>query len=186
MPVVLYNPTNEEFKPTFGGRRFIIDAEGGKVKVDDSCGRHVLNEYGPRGLMRLDFGDEDKLHEIASSGREKNRAFKTRQIEVYNQRNEERKAIGLPFLTATKTLIGYAHELGLKLSEPYRVDDTVAQKSLVLEEENKTLKAEIKELRNEMSELMKAVKDIIQPAPQESEIPAEAPKKRGPKPKAKK
>lgn len=157
MPVVLYNPTNETFRVTYAGRNFPIEPED-KVKVDDACGRHLLNNYAQRGLCSLDFGDEANIKDIAERGREANRRFKLKQIENYNQRNEERKAIGLPFLVPTKTMIEYARELGLKLSEPYRVEDVAMQETKSLREENAELRGQIAELKADMGEILAAIK----------------------------
>lgn len=191
MSVVLYNPTNETMRVTFAGRNFKLDPES-KVKVDDACGKHILNEYSQRGLCSLDYGDESKILEIAKAGRETNTAFKIRQIENYNEQNEARKAIGLPFNPATKTLIEYARELSLVLSQPYKVDDTVARRSKELEAENIELKERLDYVQaqhNKLAEKMNKFlvdqenkKSIPEP---ENEIDKPAPKKRGPKPKVK-
>lgn len=184
MSTVLYNPTNEMFRITFGGKSFLLKGERNtdddrkapsKVKVTDACGRHCVNELGPRGLCTLDFGDDEE--EIAKQGTEVNKAFKVRQIEVYNQQNEARKQSGLQFNTPTKTLIKYAQELGIKLSEPYRVEDLAITQANTLKEENATLREEMAEMRKQMSELIAAVKDQIGiPEPPTPEVTLEDPK----------
>jgi len=186
MSVVLYNPTNEIMRVTFGGRNFKLDPES-KTKVTDACGRHVLNEYSQRGLCSLDYGDESKEAEIAEAGRETNKAFKIKQIEEYNQQNEARKAIGLPFNPATKTLIAYAQELSLVLSQPYKVDDTVARRSKELEAENINLRDQIGHMQTQMIKLGEKMNKLLDAHEEKEEVPEiptqETPKKRGPKPK---
>lgn len=192
MSIVLFNPTNEKFRVTFGGRSFLIPPEGSdkpnKIKVEDACGKHVLNEYSQRGLCSLDYGDESKIEEIAEAGRATNRAFKIRQIELYNEQNEARKAIGLPFNTPTKTIIAYAQELSLKLSEPYRVEDTVAKESKALKEENVYLKDQVSYLQTQMIKLGEQMNKLVDAQGAKEEEPEKVKpesKKRGPKPKVK-
>lgn len=152
MSIVLYNPTNEMFRVTFGGRSFKLEPDS-KTKVDDACGRHVLNEYSQRGLCSLDYGDEGTIEKIAAAGRTANEAFKVKQIEDYNQQNEARKAIGLPFNPATKKLLEYAEELSLVLSQPYKVSDTVAKRSKELEAENVELKDRVNYMQTQMNKM---------------------------------
>ena len=160
MSVVLYNPTNEEMKVTFGGRNFFLKPES-KTKVTDACGRHVLNEYSQRGLCSLDYGDESKEIEIAEAGRATNEAFKVKQIEEYNQQNEARKAIGLPFNPATKKLLEYAEELSLVLSQPYKVSDTVAKESKELRAENDELKGQVNYMQSQMNKLAEKMNKLL-------------------------
>ncbi|MFH1625669.1 MAG: hypothetical protein ABID54_11030, partial [Pseudomonadota bacterium] len=164
MSMVLYNPTNEMFRITFGGKSFLLKGElcldkreaSTKVKVTDACGRHSINELGPRGLMVLDFGDDE--YEVGKQGQEINRQFKIRQIEYYNQQNEQRKAIGLPFNSPTKVIIEYAREMGLKLSEPYRVEDLAMTQSKDFLEMLKKKDEEIAELKQSFKELIDLLK----------------------------
>lgn len=193
MSIVLYNPTNEKMKVTFGGRNFFLEPES-KTKVEDACGKHILNEYSQRGLCSLDYGDEGNIEEIAKAGRAANEAFKIRQIENYNEQNEARKAIGLPFNIATKKLIEYAEELSLVLSQPYKVSDTVAKRSKELEAENAELKDRVNYMQTQQNKLAERVNKLLdaqeakESESQDVEQPIEdpqVPKKRGPKSKVK-
>ena len=164
MSMVLYNPTNEMFRVTFGGKSFLVKGELSldpreaptKVKVTDACGRHVINELGPRGLMALDYGDDE--YEVGKQGQAVNKKFKTKQIEYYNQQNEARKQMGLPYNAPTEILIQYSRELGIKLSEPYRVEDLAITQSQQLLEAMKQKDKEIEELKQGFAELIAAIK----------------------------
>jgi len=187
-------------KVTFAGRNFFLEPDS-KTKVDDACGKHVLNEFSQRGLCSLDYGDEDRVEEIAEAGREANQAFKIKQIEDYNQQNEARKATGLPFNIPTKKLLAYAKELSLVLSQPYKVDDTVAKRSKELEAENIELKDRVDYMQTQQNKLAERVNklldaqeaketDFVSEDPKEQSKqtiyePKPQSKKRGPKPKVK-
>lgn len=117
MSIMLLNPTNENFdEMMWGGRGFPLPS-GEKMKVDDACGNHLLNAYGPKGLCSLEFGDQEET--VAELGRKRNMSFKKRQISVHNQSNIARRQQGLPFRIPSPTIIKYAEELGVTLEEPY-------------------------------------------------------------------
>ena len=149
MSVVLYNPTNEFMRMTFAGRSFPMVPDA-KVKVSDSCGKHLLNQYTARGLCSLDFGDQDNIGKIRDEGRARNRAFKIRCIDDHNQKNVERKGSGLPYLHPTKQLLQYAKELEVGLLEPYRIDDA----SAAIKKENEDLKSRLDRLEGLLIKLV--------------------------------
>ena len=161
MSIVLFNPTNEFFRGNWAGRSFPIPPDK-KIKVDDSCGKHVLNEYGPRGLCALDYGDQDKIEEIARDGLERNMAFKKKQIVDHNQKNAERKAIGLPHLVSSRKIIEYAKELSIKLIEPYNIDE--GDHSLMTQ--NKDLQARIESMEKLLKSLIPVGAEVIKEVPE--------------------
>lgn len=117
MPTTLFNPTNEELRGQYIGIDFVIPANGGKLKVEDACARHLTNFLGPRGLTTLEY--EDDVEKKAEDSLARNKEFKTKQVRDYNIRNEQRKAVGLEFLIPTEQLKSYSEELGISLVEPY-------------------------------------------------------------------
>lgn len=122
MSKILFNPTNEELRTMYVGEDVII-APDAMVKVDDQRGRQVLNVLAPRGLVELEFGDDaDNFagkRRKAEAGRERNRAFKRKQVMDFNAINDQRQQRRLPYLTPEPFLKEYARELGLELYEPY-------------------------------------------------------------------
>ena len=94
MSVVLWNPTNEDFDMQYAGRSFTLKS-GQKATVNDACANHLLNAFGPRGLTFLSYGDDEKDIEIKA--KERNYEFKKRQVQVYNQTNEQRKLTRLGY-----------------------------------------------------------------------------------------
>ncbi len=160
MASVLYNPTGkldkkfqEIFKGQYLGKGMRVEP-GQKLKVPDATARHLLNELSPRGLMSLDFGDEDKIDEITKEGLERNRTFKVKQLNDFNEKNSARKHMGLPYLWPSKFLKLYAEEIGVKLVESYQVDDAQLQKVKGLEEENKALRDQMSDMNEKMNQIL--------------------------------
>lgn len=163
MATVLYNPTHKldkEFQEIFKGQylgKGIRVEPGQKLKVPDATARHLLNELSPRGLMSLDFGDEDKIDEITKEGLERNRTFKVKQLNDFNEKNSARKHMGLPYLWPSKFLKLYAEEIGVKLVESYQVDDAQLQKVKGLEEENKALRDQMSDMNEKMTQILEQI-----------------------------
>lgn len=180
MGIILYNPTNEELKGMSGGIDLILPPEpekGHMVKVDDAKGRHILNQLGPRGLTSLEYGDDSDGGKIklqkAEAGRRRNREFKMKQIERYNQDNEARKAQHQAYVKPPPHIEAYAKELGEGLIAPYQVQDHKNKEIAVLTEKLEKRDNEFAELSAQFKEFMKAFKEGKTPQTTE-EIAGEA------------
>ena len=110
--IILYNPTNEELTGQHGGNSITIKSKV-KMEVEDPRGNHLLNSLGPRGLCVLTYGCDEK--QVKADGIQRNYEFKKKQVVEYNQRNENRKAQGLPYLPPTREVKAYGVELQLQL-----------------------------------------------------------------------
>ena len=153
--IVLYNPTNEELQMQHSGISMSMKADT-KLEVNDACGRHVLNAMGQRGLTQLTYGcDEEKIKNEALS---RNLAFKKKQIMEYNQKNENRKQMGLAYLPPTTNVTDYSIELAITLLEPFTMKDAEKQKISEAETENKALKEEMAGLKTMMAEILEEQK----------------------------
>lgn len=69
MSTVVHNPTDrleEKFQETFTGqylgKTFDIKP-GAKIELEDKTARHLLNNFAPRGLISLVYGDEGSKEE---------------------------------------------------------------------------------------------------------------------------
>lgn len=179
MATVLWNPTDrlgEKFQEVFSGHYLGVGTKidpGKKIKVDDARARHLLNTLSIRGLVSLDYGDDSNLDTIAEEALKRNRDFKIKQVNEHNERNEARKAIGLPFLIPTPTLRLYAEELGEDLVQPYRVKDQDRGRVTELEKENAVLREQINSM-NEKLNLILNMKMEEKEAPEEE--PVKSPK----------
>ncbi len=163
MANVLFNPTDglekkfqESLDGFYMGKKIDI-GPGKKVKVQDAAARHLLNELGPRGLLSLDYDDAGKEKEIAKEGLDRNRAFKVKQLNDFNEKNSARKHRGLEYLWPTKTLKLYAEEIGVKLVESYQIDDAQLQKVKSLEEENTILRTQMTEMNEKMNQILEQI-----------------------------
>jgi len=164
MGTVLFNPTNEELSAQHQGVDVIIPAypvKGHMVEVDDRRARHILNILGPRGLTTLIYGDEGEKKEAkAKSGRERNRAFKRKQVIDFNQLNMANKHGRKDYLYPGQQLKDYADEVGIKLEEPYSAPDEGREKISTLIDEVKTKDTKIKEQGKQLNELQNQVSGL--------------------------
>ena len=149
--IVLYNPSNEEFHMQHAGISMSMKADT-KLEVSDACGRHVLNAMGQRGLTQLTYGcDEEKIKKEALG---RNLAFKKKQIMEYNQKNENRKQMGLAYLPPTTNVTDYSLELAITLLEPFTMKDAEKQKISDAEVKNVALEEELTEVKKMMAEIL--------------------------------
>lgn len=160
MATVLFNPTHKldkKFQESLDGfymGRKIDVGPGKKVKVQDGAARHLLNELGPRGLISLDYDDAGNEEERAKEGLERNRAFKIKQLNDFNEKNAARKHRGLEYLWPTVTIKLYAEEIGVKLVESYQIDDAQLQEVQRLKGENTALKEQMTEMNEKMTQIL--------------------------------
>lgn len=162
--IVLYNPTNEMFEMQFEGRTYRIGPEE-KLRVSEACGKHLLTGYGPRGLTGLEFGDEANIDQIRADGIKRNREFKLKCVIEYNQRNESRKQMNMPFLIPPEHIKNYARELNIELIAPFSVREEENARIQALTEQNRKLgealdkrDAEMAQMREMLESLMKSIK----------------------------
>ena len=151
MSIMLYNPTNEVFEMMFSGKTIFLNP-GEKLKVDESCGKHLLNGFTPRGLCSLEHGDNEE--EVGKDGKLRNQNFKKRMVMDHNQRNVIRKQQGLSYIEPTKKIQEYSNELGIGLDEPYAIRDKEKDRLLMLEKENQEQKKSISELTDLVRQLL--------------------------------
>ena len=158
----MLNPTSEDLSYQCGGLSYTVKS-GQKRKVNDSEGNHALNCLGARGLTKLEFDDDGKIineEQIAKDAIERNRQFKIRQIRVYNERNERRKASGQPYDTPTAVVKKYAAELGIELLQGYTMADAEKEQIAKLNKDNSDKDRQLKEQSELIQELMKKIDGI--------------------------
>lgn len=153
MSTVIFNPTNESFDAQYVGEYVTIKA-GAKLKMDDPRARHILNELGQRGLCRLEYGDDEEP--IAAAGIKRNRAFKLKQVMVYNQMNEARRQQNQSYMEVSPHVQAYADELGVGIIMPYNIKDDERSELATLRAERDEDKKEMKDLRDMVARLLAA------------------------------
>jgi hypothetical protein len=158
--IFLWNPTQDALPFQYSGLSYTLEP-GKRMKVDEAMGNHVLNSMGNRGMTRLVFDDEGKsVNEegLAKDALERNKDFKIRQVYVYNERNERRKAAGQAYDPPTKQVKEYAVELGISLLKPYDMQDAEKGQIGKLTEENQELRTSLTSLTKQMNEMMEMIK----------------------------
>ena len=100
----------------------------GEVVTDRDRGweNHVLNKLGPRGLVRLEYGDDPEVAKKASM--EAFNRFWTKQVMDFNELNEQRKNEGKMYVPPTKELQEHADLLGYELVGPWKLQRRIAEK----------------------------------------------------------
>jgi hypothetical protein len=148
----------------YGGLSYTLEA-GKRKRVEEALGNHVLNSLGARGMTTLLYDEEGKSigeEQIGKDAIQRQKDFKIRQIVIYNERNERRKAAGQPYDTPTPTVKKYAAEMGIALLQPYAIAEAEKGQIGKLTFENDLLK-------NQMAEMMKKLTAIS--SAKEVEIP---------------
>ena len=162
----IHNPTDEVIETMYASRPFIFAPEKTLVVEDKATANHIINEWGTRGLVTLDFGDDTKkvsggqtvMEVKAAAGRKANTDFRRQMVINHNQMNESNKHTRKPYINPTDQLLSYAAAEGIKLIKPYEVDDIQQQEMNKLDAENRELKGMIKDQGSQISELLGLMK----------------------------
>lgn len=94
---------------------------GDITEFDDARGKHILNKWGQRGLLRVTFEDRDNEDEKRVEAMEIYNEFWVKQITNFNQHNESLKNENKPYVYPTKELRGKAEDLKIQLVGPWEV-----------------------------------------------------------------
>jgi len=127
----------------------------------DARAAHILNQFGPRGVLRYSLEDDpDKKRE------ESIRIYKRfwmHQITTFNQSNEAKKNEKLPYSFPTEQLKEKAEEMGIELIAPWTSQPkTDSAQVAELKAENKELRTLVDELKKNQEEMLKVMKEIGQ------------------------
>jgi hypothetical protein len=172
--IFLWNPTVDDLPFQYAGLSYTL-LSGKRMKVDEAMGNHVLNTMGSRGLTKLVFNEDGQSideEKIAADAIERNHEFKVRQIYVYNERNERRKAAGQQYDPPSKEVRGYAAALGIELLKPYEMAEGEKGQIGILGKENQALREDVAALARVVESLMlkMADKESDKPKKKESEM----------------
>jgi len=123
------------------------------INFEDSRANHILNKFAVRGLVVMNFGDDEEAKKAESLKLWKR--FWERQIENHNQHNEQQKEAGNRYSRPTDELDAHAKLLGLDLLRPWRVEAKNTKETEELRGENMALKKSMETLQAQMAEMMK-------------------------------
>jgi len=168
MAMVILNPTDEEITVTWNGQNYKLSPNS-REKVKDAMGRQIIHNYGNRGLISLEYGDEGEIEiEKIKKGRERWNSFWTDQCVKYNQINEQREQTHRTFVKPPSNVMANAKRLGIKMLEPYKLEDTSSKQISLLMEQNKQLEDEIGKkdtaldgLKDQVAELTSNFKQLM-------------------------
>jgi len=122
------------------------------VTFDDSRANHILNKFAVRGLVQMNYGDDEEIKKPESLKLWK--VFWERQIENQNQHNEDQKEKGNRYSRPTDQLDEHAKLLGLELLRPWRVAVKDNKETEELKGENMALKKSLEAMQAQMTEIL--------------------------------
>ena len=139
------------------------------VEVGEARGKHIVNKFGPRGLLQLQFEDKPELKKVEAmkiwSG------FWENQVRTHNQHAEQQKEKGHAYPQPTKELLEHAEKIGIEVVQPWKaktetgeVGELKAQLAAQKEESGKAFDAmmeQIRELSEKVVELSSGKQDSV-------------------------
>ena len=128
-------------------------------EFDDKRGRHILNKWGARGLLRMDFRDGDKEDEKRVEAMRTYTRFWGRHIEIFNQHNNSLENENKPYVHPSLQTEEKAKEFGIKLVGPWKLSQPTAGADA---KELEAVKAQVSELKGMVTQLSEITKDAIQ------------------------
>jgi hypothetical protein len=163
MEGIIKNPTKELMEPMHGGKIFSFP-EGHIMQVPVPSAKHILNEYGQRGLISLNYGDDTRPgknnpdisleDEKSEAGVRANHNFQIRQVEIYNQDNETRAQNKMGYVKPPAQIKEYADAHGLELIAPYSAPNNNQVEMNTLRDDNADLKDLVKQLIEQNKKIM--------------------------------
>jgi hypothetical protein len=161
------NFTPDEITWTHGGIIGILK-EGDVEEFDNARGNHILNKYGQRGLVQLQYGDDEE--EVKRLAMKVYKEFWYRQITNFNRQNETLRNENKAYIFPQKVLEEKAKEFSVELIGPWKVNLPSSDKEMVrLQQENRELRSSIDDMQSQMKELIKIVKSNVGPKVMEKE-----------------
>ena len=86
---------------------------GDIVEFNDARGKHILNKWGQRGLIRMSYGDEGNEDELRKQAMEIYTEFWKHQVSYFNRQNLQRENEDKALIEPSKELIKKAEEKGV-------------------------------------------------------------------------
>lgn len=132
---------------------------GAVEKFEDNRGKHILTKFTARGVLKLEWGDDQELKK--KQAMEQYRKFWTWQVQSFNQDNQKREATKREAVPPTPLLEKKAKELGLELLGPWRapqIDESTEMGQL--KKENLELKISMGNMMSKMENLATALEKV--------------------------
>jgi len=127
---VLANFTPDDITWTHVGISGVIKA-GEKKEFDEGRANFILNKFGKRGLVKLEFSeDPEYMQKMRKLSRERYERFWKEHIYKFNQFNETLKNEGKAYIQPDRQTVAKAEEFGIKLIGPWKVENTSQEVAL--------------------------------------------------------
>ncbi|KKN52255.1 hypothetical protein LCGC14_0614750 [marine sediment metagenome] len=130
------------------------------VEMAEPRAKHILNKYGSRGLVQLQYDDDKK--EKARDAKIIYEDFWVRQIVNFNQLNERRKNENKAYLDISPELAFHAKQLELEVVGPWKMTKASSSKEMEeLKTDNNKLRDEIGSFKEQVGTLTNQVETLI-------------------------
>lgn len=136
------------------------------LEFDDARGKHILNKWGKRGLIRVSYEDKGNEDELREKSMKQYREFWEGQVNYFNTQNMQRENENKPFVAPSKVLEEKAKELNLGLKSPWVVqpqpDPSAGDRRVTaLESELDEMKGMMKDILGTVTEVSKQRDDAL-------------------------
>lgn len=132
---------------------------GDIVEFEDKRAKHILNQWGPRGILHYKLTDDPEAKK--KEAMEIWKRFWMHQIATFNQQNEARKNEGNPYNFPTEDLTSHAEALGVELIGPWKSTPKTENAEVnALKAENAELKEQVTDLKKDMAEMLNIMREL--------------------------
>lgn len=152
------NFTPDTIEWMHGGKTGQLE-EGDILEFEDASGKHILNKWGARGLLRVGYEDKGNEAELREKGMKIYNRFWQRHISVFNQHNESLKNENKPYVHPDPKTEEKAAELGVELVGPWKMITPAAGVDV---KKLETMEGEMAELKKMVSDLANVTKEATQ------------------------
>lgn len=101
------------------GRRGIIKPGDIITNRDRGWENHVLNKLGPRGLVKIEYNDDEEV--LKKKAMDTYRDFWLHNIQRFNELNEQQKNEGRQYTPPTQELMDHADLFDVELVGPWKL-----------------------------------------------------------------
>lgn len=166
--MIIANFTPDTIEWMHGGINGVLKTNDVK-EFDESRGNHILNEYTPRGLLRMEYNDDPEIKKKEAMAIYTR--FWEKQVVVFNQHNERLKNENKAFVMATPQLETKAKEMGIELVGPWKLKIPAQNKEIErLQRENRELGSKFDKLQDQMADLIQTITSERQATTMEKDI----------------
>lgn len=155
--MIIANYTPDEIQWQHVGRSGFLKP-GDVEEFSDPRGNHILNKWGPRGLIKVgkDWQDVEEQDKDRAKAMKIYKNFWIRQVTYFNRLNETRKNENKSYESPTTTLVEKAKQLGIELLSAWTYTPPAeSEKVTKLEQEVATLKG----MLTDMVDAVKSLKE---------------------------